>query len=341
MNIVAAYNRIKYNFKTIIIFWLIGLVIGIIITLSIPKEYDSKTILAPENSSTTASYGLNKLLNFDEDKVLENFSSIVTSTKDAIYPMIYPLFFESDIYQRNFLDIKVDYNGSTKTLKEYLMEDLSYPWWHNIISSISLNNKHNDESNQIKIKYLNKDNYINEEDLNLIRVLKDRITLTVDRKNFTMEISSTFQDPLISAQVTESVTDILSNTIKEYRKTKFIKNYEFVKNIHDYNQVQYDSILSIYSNFKDTHKGLLLGKFRTEEEKLKVEVKLKKTLLNQISTQLMESKAKISEERPVFVVLSPAIVPAKSSYPKPAIFMIGFILVSTILSLIYIFQIKK
>lgn len=339
MSIFAAYKLIKNNIKTIFIFLSIGIVIGAIITFSIPKEYNSKMILTPENSSTTTTYGLTQLFSVDLAQGFENFSKSYTSTKDAIYPLIYPLFFESEAYQKQFLNIQVDYKGHSKTLRDYIKENTSYPWWHYILAFSSLGKDEEKEN-----KYNNSDvnnAVISEEDLRLIKVLRNRITLTVDKKTFVMEISATFQDPLVATQVAMAVSELLKQTIKEYRKDKYLQNYQFIKNIFEHNQKEYDSILSLYYDFKDHHNGMLTGSYRAEDERLNREVKIKRSLLNQITTQMQETRAKIAEDRPVFAILSPATVPIKPSYPRPLIFIMGFCLVSIILSLIYIFQYKK
>lgn len=337
MNIFITYKIIKINFKIIVISWIIGIILGVIVILSIPKEYTTQIVLAPETSATT-SYGLfSNLLSINENSNLKNLEGY-HSSKDAIYPKIYPLFFESDSFQKQFLKIEVSFEGKKIMLKNYLLNNLSYPWWYKLKINPTLfnTNKKNmvpsDTTSSI---------FISEEEMSLINILRNRIALNIDKRTNVITVRATFQNPLVAAEVADAACNILKNAIIDYRTNKSEQYYLYIKGIQEKVQSEYYIILNEYNNYLDSHHGNLKSEYRAEKTKLRMELNIKERQLRLVEAQLQDAHARVMEERPVFAVIEPAIIPHSPSYPKTMICILGFLIASTIVSLLYIFKNKS
>ena len=63
----------------------------------------------------------------------------------------------------------------------------------------------------------------------------------------------------------------------------------------------------------DTHDNLILQSVRAEQERLQNDMNLAYQVYSQVANQLQVARAKVQEEKPVFAVVEPAVVPLKSS----------------------------
>lgn len=64
-----------------------------------------------------------------------------------------------------------------------------------------------------------------------------------------------------------------------------------------------------YADYLDSHDNIILQSVRTEQERLQSDMGLAYQMYSQVASQLQVARAKIQEEKPVFAVLEPAVVP--------------------------------
>lgn len=333
MNIVEVYFKFRSKWKLVLMIEAICIILSIIVILSIPKEYTVNVTLAPETKASTSSYGLASRLIDNLD--LSNLSGNgYGQSKDAIYPMIYPIFFESYTYYKNFFNIKVPLEkGDTVNLQYYINNDLKYPWWTNI-RKLLVPKKLNRELNQ----YNDSKFHMSSTDWETIEILQKRITLLIDTKTFVMTIEVTMQDPLIAAIVADSVCNILKSYISTYRKEKAIQNLEDVNSIYKEAEKNYLKTQTKYREFQDTHYGINSYRQKTEGDFLKTQADIAFRIYNQVAWQQQLALTQVEEDRPVFVILNPPVIPNKHSYPSKILFMMGFMLAGGIIIIWYIFK---
>ena len=63
----------------------------------------------------------------------------------------------------------------------------------------------------------------------------------------------------------------------------------------------------------DTHDNLILQSVRAEQERLQNDMSLAYQVYSQVANQLQVARAKVQEEKPVFAVVEPAVIPQESS----------------------------
>ena len=87
IDVISVIKKVFSNRKSLIISLIAGSIAGIIIALSVPKQYSSDVVLAPEMSS--GGLGLSDNL----ADMASSFGIDLSSTgknMDALYPEIYP-----------------------------------------------------------------------------------------------------------------------------------------------------------------------------------------------------------------------------------------------------------
>lgn len=78
-------------------------------------------------------------------------------------------------------------------------------------------------------------------------------------------------------------------------------------------QQEYYAAQKKYASYIDSHDNVILQSVRTEQERLQNDMGLAYQVYSQVATQLQMARAKVQEEKPVFAVVEPAVVPLKPS----------------------------
>lgn len=327
MNVVEAYRKIISNWRKILIIESICIIIGFIVSLSIPKEYTVSTVLIKEKKEIASSDRLSLGL-FD---VFDMSNMDLFSSKDAYSLFLYPELFDSPDFRKSLLNIQIlQADGKKSTLQDYLNLDLSYPWWYNIINkikSVGESRESNKSEGEVSI-----------EEWESIEKLRDRISLIINRKSLTMTVNVTMQDPITAYIVADSVSLCIQKFISEYRIAKAKQEFLDAELLCLDAQKKYYSSQERYLNFLDSNNNLSSYKEKVNRDILKIEKDLALNTYNQAAKQLQLAKAKVEEERPAFFVLVPPIVPTKPSYPSKILVILGFLIWGCIFSVWYTFK---
>lgn len=293
----------------------IGGVLSIIIAFSIPKEYTSTVILAPENSSGTSissSIGaLASMAGFSLDGL--------TGGEDALYPELYPQIVSSTPFLCDLMNLQVETKDGkvNTTLYNYLDEYAKTPWWSYIVTEPikKLKNLFDDSASDTTAPKGTDMNLTRKQFLSL-KSLDERIEVMVDKGNSVITLDVTMQDPKVAAYVASVVADNLQEHIGLYRSAKARKDLAYIETLYKDAQEKYYTAQQEYAKYLDQHQGVVKMLYQIELERLANEQELTFNVYNQIAQQLEMARAKVSESIPVCVMMQPAIIPIKASYPK-------------------------
>lgn len=315
----------------------IGLVIGIIVALSIPKQYTVNVTLSPEMGNSKGNSGLAGIaasflgsgatIGDNSDALNASLSSdIVSST-----PFLLELF---------EINVPVNDNGEREMLEFYL-DNQSSPWWNYIIGvpGIVIDG----------LKFLltdeNDDNNINEindgtieltkKEIKKIKILKKNIAAVVDKKTAITNVSVTLQDPRVAAVVADSVIYKLQEYIINYRTSKAKEDCIYLEKLFKERQEEYYTAQKKYADYVDTHDNLVLQSVRAEQERLQNDMGLAYQVYSQVANQLQIARAKVQEEKPVFAVVEPAVVPYQPSGMGKKMYVILFVFLSIVVVTIW------
>lgn len=307
--------------------------VGLVVAFSIPKEYESTVTLAPElNKGRSISGGMAALAG------MAGINLGGSSGPDALSPELYPDIVKSVPFSVEMFDVKVtDKEGELNTtLYEYLKEEQKQPWWGYITAApfkvlgwVASTIKGEDEEEGegeggVDSFRLTKDQS------SIIKAMGDRIAVSVDNKSFVITITTTMQDPVIAATVTNEVKEKLQSYITEYRTNKARKDLEFTEKLYAENMETYHKAQQEYANYMDRNQNVSLRSAQTQQERLRNEMELAFNVYNQTAQQLQMAKAKVQEDTPVFTVVEAATVPLRAAKPSKAMILIGFVFLAAV-----------
>ena len=303
----------------------IGLVMGIIIALSIPKQYTVTVTLSPE-MGTSKEGGLSGLA----ASFLGSGVAMGDGT-DALNASLSADIVSSTPFLLELSTMKVQVTkNKVMTLDTYLDEESS-PWWNYVMGlpgmAISwLRSLFVDEDESDGLRN-NKSGTIEltKEENEKITSLKKNIAAVMDKKTAITNVSVTLQDPKVAAVVADSVVHKLQEYITDYRTFKEKEDCAYLEKLFKERREEYYAVQKKYAEYVDTHDNLILQSIRAEQERLQNDMSLAYQVYSQVANQLQVARAKVQEEKPVFAVVEPAVVPQQPSGTSRKTYVIAFV----------------
>uniref|UniRef100_UPI00321BCCBB Wzz/FepE/Etk N-terminal domain-containing protein n=1 Tax=Parabacteroides goldsteinii TaxID=328812 RepID=UPI00321BCCBB len=315
----------------------IAIVVGLVVAFSIPKEYSTTVMLAPETSDPSKKMG-----NLGGLAAMAGINLGASVGSDAISPDLYPDVVQSIPFLLELFPVQVESEKGdySSTLYKYMDEDQKSAWWSYVIKA------------PFKLLGVVKDLFSNEEEKNImglssfhlteeqsdvIEDLQERISASVDKKTSVITVSVQMQDPLISADITQIVLEKLQGYITNYRTQKVKQDLEFTEKVFSEARESYYKAQRAYAAFEDANKNIISASYRTEQERLKNEMTLTFNVYNTLAQKLEQDKLRVQEQTPVYTIIQPATVPLKAASPKKPLILIGFVFLAIFSGIGYLF----
>lgn len=307
----------------------IGLIIGVIVAISIPKQYTVEVTLSPEMGNNKGG-GLSGLA----ASFLGSGVSMGDGT-DALNASLSADIVSSTPFLLELSNMKVPVSGSEEiSLSSYLDEESS-PWWSYVIGfpgmviggvkSLFIEDEDEsiflDKASQGTIELSKKESQ-------KIESLKKKIVASVDKKTSMTSVTATFQDSKVAAVVADSVVKKLQEYIIDYRTSKSKEDCLYLEKLFKERQQEYYEAQRKYADYMDSHDNIILQSVRTEQERLQNDMSLAYQVYSQVASQLQVARAKVQEEKPVFAVVEPAVVPLYPSGTSRKVYVLVFVFLS-------------
>lgn len=310
----------------------VGLIVGIVIALSIPKQYTVSVTLSPEVSGGKSGSGLASMA--------ASFlgGNIGTDSPDALNATLAPDIVSSTPFLLELLDARVvsqDKKIDT-TFTAYLDEEKS-SWMGYVLKAPGMaiggikslfSDKEKDTQDTIQAGSIE----LNEEDAAKLESLRKQITAEVDKKTAITTLTVTLQDPKVTATMADTVVSKLQQYIIAYRTRKAKEDCEYLEKLYKERQQEYYETQRQYAHYVDANSNVVFQTTMAERERLQNDMSLAYQVYSQVAQQLQIARAKVQEEKPVFAVVEPAVVPLQPSGTSKKAIVIGFVFLAVALT---------
>ena len=302
----------------------VGVVLGILIALGTPKQYTVSITLSPEMGSSKSGSGLASMT--------ASFlgESIGSDSPDALNATLTPDIVASTPFLLELFDARVvsqDKQIDT-TFTAYLDEQKS-SWMGYVlkapgmaISGIkSLFSEKKEKTATIQKGAIE----LNEKDAAKLGSLRQAITVEADKKTAITTLSVTLQDPKVTATIADSVVSKLQQYITAYRTSKAKEDCQYLEKLYKERQQEYYDAQQRYARYVDANSNVVFQSTLAERERLQNDMNLAYQVYSQVAQQLQAARAKVQEEKPVFAVVEPAVVPLNPSGTSRKVIVLGFL----------------
>lgn len=329
LNVANLITIIKQD-KKILLYSLIGGIVGVVIAFSIPKKYTSSVVLAPE---TTNNSGL--LSSVSSLASMVGLYNDANPTGDAIYPEIYPDLMGSTDFLVKMFDMKVkSKDGKINTsYYEYLKSYQKITWWSYpmvALEKLSKKIKGEETANADKVNPFN----LTKTQFGIAMMISENVTCSVDKKTNVITITAEAQDPFICATVADSTKSLLQKFITQYRTTKARNDLHFMEGLYKEAYDNYVKARQKYAAFSDANTEAVLESVRSMQEDLENDMQLQYNIYTQVAQQLQMARSKVQERTPAFTVIQSATVPIKHSNTPKIVYLFLFAMLGFVIRLI-------
>ena len=147
----------------------------------------------------------------------------------------------------------------------------------------------------------------------------------VDKKTAITTLTVTLQDPKVTATVADSVVSKLQQYITAYRTRKAKEDCRYLEQLYRERQAEYYEAQQRYANYVDANSNVVFQSTLAERERLQNDMSLAYQVYSQVAQQLQVARAKVQEEKPVFAVVEPAVVPREPSGTSRKVIVLGLV----------------
>lgn len=311
IDLIEILRKIWNGRRTIYKGCIIGAIIGLVVALSVPKEYSTTIKLSPEITDSKGKMGGN----FSAFAQIAGINLSQGATADAVYPDLYPQVVKSVPFIVGLFDVEVTtQGGKTMALSDYLKNETHGVWWRAITSLPSkaiggVLSLFKGKKQQMPDSCGVDPFHLSERQWAMVNSIRGCIAVNVDNKTSVISITSTMQDPVVSAELADTVATKLKYFIADYRTSKSVQDLEYAQSLNEEAQQDYFAAQQRYADYVDKNHNVALNSRKIEEERLRNEMTLAFNLYNSTATLLQQARAKVQQEMPVYAVLQPATVP--------------------------------
>lgn len=320
--------------RAFLMVWTITFFLACIWIFPQPRYYKCDVLLAPEMVNDDVAGSLSSMVS--------NFGiKFGSSNNDAIYPELYPDLLTSNEFIIDVLETTITTQDSSLTTDyyTYLVKHQKKNWLTQpfVNAKVWLKTLLSDKKSGIAGSPKALDPFmLSEFDYNIVDNAKKKILCYVNKKTDVITISFTDQDPYISAIMANSVKQHLQNFIIKYRTQKARIDVEHYQALTDSAKIEYEKAIACYNRFCDNNRNIILQSLISKRDNLQKDMELKYNTYTASRTQLEVMKVKLQEKIPAFTTLVSATVPIKPAGPKRMIFVAAMLILSTIITGIWL-----
>lgn len=320
--------------------WGITFVVSAALILCVPRKYQSIVVLAPEGSNELSMGSLGGLAS----SFGVNLGSLGSS--DAIYPTIYPNLVASPDFLIPLFETRVTSADGTIDARyyDYLLKMQKHPfWWYPKawIGKMVMQLRHEDAGGRpSKGNGVNRKEFdpfwLNKMQLGVLAAMQKNIRCNIDKQNDMITIIVSDQDKLICACMADTVSRALQDFVTNYRTQKTRKDADYFQKMADEAHTAYEQAFVAYTTYAESHTKATLERNRVEISRLNSEMMQKLEIYNTFQQQYIAAVARLQESTPIYTTIRSASVPDKASSPKRMLFVLGMLILSTIVTSIWL-----
>ena len=250
--------------------------------------------------------------------------------------MIYPEIVSSPDFLVKLFDAHIttadgEYYG---TYYDYLQTKVKAPFW--IRWKNKLRSLRPSKNTPLVVQPMGRDNkrvfLLSKSQWEAINTMQDKISCSVNKKTEVITISMTEHDPLVCAEMVDSVCAGLQTFITDYRTVKYRTDLQYYEDIMDTAYREYQEASRRYTSYVDSHGGMYLEQYRVKAKNLETEMQLKEAAYTSFQKQYLATQARLQENTPVFTVIQSASVPIQPAGPRRVVFVLAMLVLATIVT---------
>ncbi len=298
-------TKLLKHWKQIVLIGFVFGCLGIVSALMMTRRYNVTVTLAPETQGRSG--------NLSSITSMLGLGGNISSGPDAMNISLFPEICQSTPFLTSLLDVPL-----TSYVPEKQLEAGVKPLQTTVYQHFS----GKDKPKKGLSKWLSREPedekpYTGVEDpteltpaqARVVRALSQSVSASVEKKTGITTISVIADDRLMAKQLADTVCNRLQAYISDYRTKKATADYEYYVMLADEAHAELVKAQAAYARVVDYDRNVILQSATAQKDRLREEVSLANQIYSQMAQQRELARAKIQEEKPVYAVVQPAVLP--------------------------------
>ena len=319
-------------------------IIGLLVALLSPKEYQTGATLMPELQSSQST--ANNLLQQYGGLLGMSGGNLDAGQQGMIPPTLYPQIVQSLPFQLELLNKRVHFAEFDTTTTVYTFFDEVYtPSVFSYIMAYTVGLpgkiigliKGEEETDQPLPQGFATDSVVSvtKGQMEVIDNMRERVTVSLNEETGVINLMVEMPDPNAAAQVGKTSIALLKEYMTNYRTRKAKEDLEQAQQQLEEVRQRFEEAQNRLAEFRDSNVNLATAKAQTREQRLQSEYDLAFNVYNSLSQQVEQAKLKVQEQTPVVSILQPVQVPLEDT-TSGLLILILITLLGFLLSLVWI-----
>ena len=305
-------TKLLKHWKQIFLISFIFGVLGIVSALNMTRKYNVTLTLAPEVANRTSS-SLSSITS-----MLGLSGASLSSTTDAMNITLFPEICHSTPFLAALLDVPLTSYVSDKqkeagvqpmqttVYRHFSGEDKEKKGLSKWLASLK---KEKEEKPYTGVKDPTE---LPPKQARVVKALAQNVSAEVDKKTGITTISVVMDDRMMAKQLADTVCARLQVYVSDYRTKKALADYQYYVMLADEAHEELVKKQNAYARSVDYDRSVFLQSAQSEKERLRQEASLANEIYSQMAQQRELARAKIQEEKPVYAVVQPAVLPQQA-----------------------------
>ena len=320
------------------------LILGIVLSFLMRKEYKAEAVFMPVNSSGQSGLDMGQIGGLASLAGVE----LGGSNETDISPALYPNLLLNINFQKKLLDTKFKIEGFQDSISYTYYYDSVYrpSFLSNLIkytvglpsllrNEIFSKNQTEDVAQSIdgghkgfqKLTWAQKSK---------IDLLLSQIDIVPNQRNGLVTVTATLEDPIMSAQLVDHIIELLKEELVKYKSLQAEDFFQYIKELHDAKHQEFIEKQSELAQFNDNNLVLATSTAQIQKENLQAEFDLTYSLYSSLSKQLEEAKIELIKVKPLFLDIRPISIPVHATYSKTKIVIYTFSVLTFLMVFYYV-----
>lgn len=294
------------------------IVIGLLVALLMPKEYQTEATLMPETQSSQGA--ASSLLQQYGGMLGMSGANLNMEQEGVIPPTLYPQIVQSLPFQLELLNKKVRFARFDTTTTVYNFFDEVYiPSVFSYVKEYSIGLpgkvlelfKAGEKVEQPLPRGFETDSVVSvtEDQMEIIKNMRGRVDVSLNEETGVINLSVTMPDPNAAAQVGKISIGLLKEYMVNYQTRKAKQDLKYARRQLKDVRRRFEEAQQKLAEFRDSNVNLATAQAQTREQRLQSEYDLAFNVYNSLAQRVEQAKLKVQEQTPVVSILQPVQVP--------------------------------
>ena len=325
--------------KTVIKITIIFMVLGLLVAIFTPPEYQVTTVMVPQVGGKSKLGGLSSLAAMAG-------VNLNVSGGSELSPMVYPEIVKSIPFKKALIQTKLTFEGIDHpvTYYDYYMDYAKTGFLGNIMKyTIGLPGtikKALFAKKKARVKPLADTSgliWLTNAQEGLAKQLDNTVYVNVDNKTGNVSLTAIMPQPLAAAQLGQRAQELLQKFIIHYKIKKTKAQLKFIQGRYVVRKKDFEAAQDRLASFLDKNRNVSTAIAKAQQERLQNEYQLAFGVYSSLAQQLEQAKIQVKQETPVFSIIQPITVPNERFKPKRTQILIIWIFIGIIIGIGWVF----